>query len=247
MSLKPIKACCVFGFCLCCLFQAQPSHALAFTPTETEWVTWPDYCRARYVVSGAGVKSLFAARVPESEISRQQARMGAAWYWLHHYCAGLAYLSRANADAAKTEYWLKEAEVNFLGYYQRVDQASPMFVDAAINMAQVHRKRGDTGTALRFLDEAMHAQPAATSPYALASIVYRENRDLKGAVAVLLRGNEAVGGNSAELHYFLGLIYIELKDLESATNHAKRAYELGYPLPGLASKLQQLGYPLDSR
>lgn len=46
---------------------------------------------------------------------------------------------------------------------------------------------------------------------------------------------------SAEIHYNLGLLYIKLKDYEKARLHALRAYQGGFPLPGLRDQLQRLG------
>ena len=42
-----------------------------------------------------------------------------------------------------------------------------------------------------------------------------------------------------------GLIADDVNNLDSAVLHAQRAYELGYPLPGLASKLRGRGRFLD--
>lgn len=46
--------------------------------------------------------------------------------------------------------------------------------------------------------------------------------------------------NSPEIHYNLGLLYLRIKDYQNARMHALRAYELGYPLPGLRRKLIEL-------
>lgn len=46
---------------------------------------------------------------------------------------------------------------------------------------------------------------------------------------------------SAEAHYNLGLVSIEVKDYQAARDHAHEAYRLGYPLLGLKEKLQKLG------
>ncbi len=43
----------------------------------------------------------------------------------------------------------------------------------------------------------------------------------------------------ANLSYNLGLAYFDLKAYGLAREHAKRAYALGFPLPGLKKKLQQ--------
>jgi len=43
---------------------------------------------------------------------------------------------------------------------------------------------------------------------------------------------------SRDVHYNLGLIYLNLKDYPNAREHAKKAYALGHQLPGLRQKLQ---------
>ena len=223
------------------------AYALAFTPTESEWLSWPDYCRARYVVSGAGVGSSFKQRVSSTEVTMQELRMGEeAWYWLHHYCAAIAYLSRAEAtqDTDRKNFWLGEADGNAIGHYQRIKRKNPMFPDTVITLAKMEKMRGNTSAALTYLEEAMEAHPTSTSPYAFSAIIYKDLGDLDKAVEVLVRGNKAASGNSAELHYFLGLMYVEKNNLELAKKHAAYAYELGYPLPGLKAKLRRRGVEL---
>jgi tetratricopeptide (TPR) repeat protein len=48
--------------------------------------------------------------------------------------------------------------------------------------------------------------------------------------------------DSAEAHYNLGLLYVEEARFDDALVHANRAYDLGYPLPGLRAKLTRAGY-----
>jgi tetratricopeptide (TPR) repeat protein len=43
----------------------------------------------------------------------------------------------------------------------------------------------------------------------------------------------------AEAHYNLGLLYLDLGNVPKAQLHADRAYQLGYPLPGLRNRLQK--------
>jgi len=44
-------------------------------------------------------------------------------------------------------------------------------------------------------------------------------------------------GDSAVLHYNLGLAYFDVGDYENALTHAQHAYQLGFQLPGLKNKL----------
>ncbi|MDZ7803491.1 tetratricopeptide repeat protein [Thiohalophilus sp.] len=47
-----------------------------------------------------------------------------------------------------------------------------------------------------------------------------------------------------EIQYNLGLVLYKLGDYEKARVHARKAYELGYPLPGLKNLLKDAGYSL---
>ena len=47
--------------------------------------------------------------------------------------------------------------------------------------------------------------------------------------------------NSSEAHYNIGLMYTEMEEYPLAREHAQKAYSLGFPLPGLRSKLQRAG------
>jgi tetratricopeptide (TPR) repeat protein len=57
---------------------------------------------------------------------------------------------------------------------------------------------------------------------------------------------EKLGPPNAELHYNMGLLYVDLKRYDAAREHAQKAYELGYPLGGLKARLHRLGeWPAD--
>ena len=223
---------------------SPPARALAFTPSETEWATWPAYCRARYVVSAAGRESAFSLRVSTEEVEAYKSQYGGkVWHWLHHYCAGLAYISRAkeaNSERQK-ERLLDEAIGQMRGQYRRVPRGDLFFSLAATSIARAYREKGEPEEALAFIGESIDAHPDYSPAYSLASLVYRDAGNLDKARQVLLEGNDACDGSSAEIHYFLGLIFLDLGDVDAAEVHAKLAYNLGYPLPGLMSRLNRLG------
>ena len=56
-----------------------------------------------------------------------------------------------------------------------------------------------------------------------------------------LEAAEQGAGESATVHYNLGLLYAELKQYDRAVEHARTAYALGAPLPGLRNKLAEAG------
>lgn len=47
--------------------------------------------------------------------------------------------------------------------------------------------------------------------------------------------------NDANVLYNLGLLYFDKKDYDRSVAYAKRAYDLGFPLPGLKDKLAGIG------
>lgn len=61
--------------------------------------------------------------------------------------------------------------------------------------------------------------------------------------AALQRYQEAVQllPDSAEAHYNMGLLQVELKRFDRALEHAHKAYALGYPLQGLKNRLKRAG------
>jgi tetratricopeptide (TPR) repeat protein len=47
--------------------------------------------------------------------------------------------------------------------------------------------------------------------------------------------------DNAEVHYNLALLYLDMNRKDEAKPHAKRAYELGYPLTGLKNRMIKVG------
>lgn len=45
----------------------------------------------------------------------------------------------------------------------------------------------------------------------------------------------------ANINYNIGLLYLKIKNYEQSVVHAKKAYKLGFPLPGLRNKLKRAG------
>jgi len=53
--------------------------------------------------------------------------------------------------------------------------------------------------------------------------------------------SERIQPKSADLNYNMGLLYFDMRQYALAKEYAKRAYQLGYPLPGLRKKLAGVG------
>lgn len=222
-------------------------HTFDFTPTEAEWQVWPAYCRAKYVQTTLGRESVFANRIGTGQSERWEATVGPeAWYALHHFCSGLARIERArllpDMDKRKSEIGYAVDEFNF--FLQRTPEQHPLYAEALVRICLAREKQGQPEAGLAECDRAIAAQPGNSTGYSAKAMVLRRQKKLADARVVLEEGNQATEGNSAEVEYFLGLTCADLKDYTCAVEHARRAYALGYPLPGLRSKLKAAGYSL---
>jgi len=71
--------------------------------------------------------------------------------------------------------------------------------------------------------------------------LYLLRRDRPKEAVVQLTKAEKYVGESANLHYNLGLAYYQLRDYAKSQEHARIAYDLGFPLPGLRDMLGKRG------
>lgn len=125
-------------------------------------------------------------------------------------------------------------------------RASPNHPRALIAMANLGRKLNTDqppgakytlpcyfDRALRFADN----DPMVRLVYGTYLARVGKPKDAAEQLQVALKLDE---GN-ANIHYNLGLIYLDLKDYPKAREHAQRAYELGFSLPGLRKRLEAAG------
>jgi tetratricopeptide (TPR) repeat protein len=231
------------------LAMSQPASAFNFVPRDGEWAVWSPLCKARYSVTKAANASPFGNSVPTHEVEAWHAQVGDyTWNHMHHYCAGLAYLHRARGelDAHKRQEFLKSASKEAGYTYSQLLQrpGQPLFSEVSIAMALIEAERGRYSRGIEYLNSALAMSPHDENLFlAMASI---RNKEKKPALAkeALLRGDEATGGKSAEINYHLGLVSLDLGEVDAAVDYARKAYAAGYPLPGLKRKLAAAGRTL---
>jgi tetratricopeptide (TPR) repeat protein len=227
---------------------ASNAHAFNFVPRDAEWASWPPHCKARYSVSPAATGTPFYGAVSPAEVQQWQARLtDKVWEHMHHYCAGLAWMQRAQvATSSQARKSALHAAAREVSYTQRhLQPGQPLFPEVTVAAARVSAESGNLQQGINTLERAIAAQPTTADFYvALYTIQKRADR-LEPAVAALQRGDAATAGKSAEIQYFLGIEAFDRGQKTEAVAFAKRAYELGYPLPGLRRKLQAEGYSLN--
>ena len=103
---------------------------------------------------------------------------------------------------------------------------------------KLDRPKGAYETVECYLWRAVVWSPDDATAKALYGIHLLNKQRLDDALELLNEANE-LNPDSANVHYNLGLLFVQKKDYEKAMLHAKKAYALGFPLPGLKEKLRQ--------
>jgi tetratricopeptide (TPR) repeat protein len=96
-------------------------------------------------------------------------------------------------------------------------------------------------TAKCYFDRAVVFRPEDPTVRMLLGLHYAMRDNHEQALSAY-REAESLMPDNPELQYNLGLTLIELGEYDAAREAAIRAYDGGYPLPGLRRKLNDLGY-----
>ncbi len=91
-----------------------------------------------------------------------------------------------------------------------------------------------------YFNRAFRYRPNDATLRMLYGMYFHKTGKLDDALTEYLKA-EDMDPESSEIQYNLGLIYVDLKDYDAAVVHARKAYDLGYPLAGLRKKLAAAG------
>ena len=91
-----------------------------------------------------------------------------------------------------------------------------------------------------YFERAVRFQPDDGAVWLVLGLHLLRKREFSGAITAL-EGALELGENESNVRYHLGLAYFESGDHERALTQARRAYDLGFPLPGLRDKLKRAG------
>lgn len=75
--------------------------------------------------------------------------------------------------------------------------------------------------------------------YYIFGLYLHQKGDLERSLKAY-RDAEKLGADSAEFHYNMGLLLVDVEDYDAARLHARQAYSKGAPFPGLQNKLKRL-------
>lgn len=91
-----------------------------------------------------------------------------------------------------------------------------------------------------FLKYAIVFAPNDMIPRMLLAKHYSQQGKVDDAIKVLQEA-DAIAPGDANLAYNMGLLYVDKKQYDQALAYAHKAYQAGFPLPGLREKLKRAG------
>ncbi|HCB14326.1 MAG TPA: hypothetical protein DEP36_12275 [Gammaproteobacteria bacterium] len=122
-----------------------------------------------------------------------------------------------------------------------MSKSAPLFSTVSAYYGIALYQSGDHDRAFEIWKEGITVQPNKPESYVAMAEALRSERKMKEALELLLRFDKVKQQPSAEVEYFLGHTYLDLGLYDDAKRHADKAYQLGYPLPGLKNKLRRIG------
>ena len=144
--LAPVFAAIVFYPNLACSYN--------FTPTDSEWHAWPDYCKAKYVWNIVGQSSKFYYQVDDRHRQQLKPWEDAGIRGVHHYCTGTIWLQRAlmAKDTQEKSYMLRNAlDETMFTFNGSSDSSAPQFAYVTIQLARIFYEQGELEHAIQVL------------------------------------------------------------------------------------------------
>ena len=221
---------------LCCYLLLHSSFTQAFEKiaiSDSEYNRWPRYCQAT---------SEHADVPPPNGQLRPTLgsnRLGLIWkVGVWHYCVGLIKIVRAERTMSVSE--ADKGIFDALSSYNKTPKYEYLATEMAVTIARGYRIKKDYVTAEKYLQIPLRFHPNYEMTYSVLSSIYFDKKEYLNAINVLIEGNDATGGKSAEINYFLGLAYANIGNIKMAKEQSIIAKSLGYPLLGLDIKIASI-------
>lgn len=151
----------------------------------------------------------------------------------YHFTPGVEALQGGNTSSMGGD----------IDYTLRASPNHPRALMAMANLALRDRTKHVHGahyTVDCYFDRAIRFAPTDGTVYMIyGTYLFRAGE--KAKALKMLEEAEATAEDNANLHYNLGLVYLDAGQYDKALVHAQKAYALGFPLPGLKNKLVAAG------
>jgi tetratricopeptide (TPR) repeat protein len=145
-----------------------------------------------------------------------------------------------------TETLTGESVVGIAGDLSYTLHAFPNHPRALMAMAELALKekrstpKGSQYSVECWFDRAMRFRPQDGQVRLVYGIALLKTGQVQDAIERLKEAQQMLP-NDGNVFYNLGLAYFEAKDYDKSAEYARKAYDAGFPLPGLRNMLQRVG------
>ncbi len=165
------------GLVWAAMAQAQTSIQ-SFVPSETEMRVLPQYCVVKFKSSTSSV-----------EWKNWRDQLGPNYIDIHHYCAGLNFINRYYAVAARDKAgMLQGAKRNFEYMIRAAKPGFPLHADMYLQHGITLRLLKQPGGAVKDFQKAIEINPRLTRAYQELITLYKANKQTAVALETAVAG-----------------------------------------------------------
>jgi hypothetical protein len=216
----------------------QSAYAFAWQPTPTEFALLPEHCKAKisdYLEHRNG-KWRHSFPINEKKIQHYKNIIGSDFRHMHHYCAGLAYLSQAKTSRNRSAWFFRQAEAEISYTIGKSRPTNPLWIEMNVAQAKARAGLGKHNEALQQLHDCLELEPRSETLYIEIAKTLKQTGQINDAVITLEEGLRN-GGKAGPLLYWLALYHYDLGDLTKARESMERAEANGMKMSRLRRKL----------
>ena len=214
-------------------------------PSEFEFLTAPDYCKARFTGVYFHADEVPYLRYPESEKRKWEQRLGGVYKHMHHYCFGLVLLSRAQSPS-----WLRrhghrargvfDRAAGEIGYTVRADTPqNPLWLRMRLDLARAYEGAGDRDAAINLFKQMLARFPDQTAVYVAQAQMADRAGERDQAIQILLEGERNARSKGA-IYFELAHLYFDRGDKQHAEIYTTKAEQAGLNMAKMRKRLADI-------
>ena len=175
------RYCLVFLFGLSILITHSSVYAVrSWTPSEQEMAFLPQFCQDK-----------FNSRKDKAKSAKWRRKFGKAWQHMHHHCAGLNFLNRANKSWNNKEnkkFNLNRARTNFEYMVEHTDKSFSYLTDVHFQLGNVYKMQKNYSQAAKEYNKSIELNKKYTKPYKALSDIFVKSGQFEKAIEILEEG-----------------------------------------------------------
>jgi tetratricopeptide (TPR) repeat protein len=228
--------------------------AFNWVPTELEFYTLPDYCKAKMssLLRGNPRAHTYSRMLmSKTQIERWQKRVGSDFKHLHHYCRGVALLSLAedpvrrervrmgrNRVKPSREHLYKEA-VSEIAYTRNQSGPSrPLWKPMSLDYGRALAGARQSNQANKVFEQVIERFPRSADAWVAHARAVKRRGDVNGSISILEEALNNVGDDGrGSVLFWLANYQLDLGDINRARETTGRAEAAGMEVDRLWRKL----------